>query len=307
MNILIAYSSKQLGPDAFISELVQQCKKLNEVVAIDVSKENTGNGDAAEYDIILVIDATEWYIKNKLKLKGRPWVCVMSFSFESLIPFLSVVASDLGVHAMICNSGAFVAKCSAMLPTMFHWKPVPQSSLVGTHTTIGSVLPNVMDRDFCLIAYVYGFMHSRGIPFKLFMAPGALESRLPQELEGIQIETFTDEIEVYKTLSYYVPAPRITDYRVGVIPPEMIKAMAYGCKPLSMWHPSLGTIKEVVNPLFDSFDRFKGVLADIAKNPANREHVIVDLPSAFAPKTQDLISTVLSMHQRWKANAITRR
>ena len=111
MKILFVYSVLQTGFDPVIPALIQELQIGNTVTyqsaENDVATSCVCDICQEEYDAVILVDALRWYLKNRLKLVGRPWVCLVSFSFETLTPYIRIPSADSGVNAIFSNCPVF--------------------------------------------------------------------------------------------------------------------------------------------------------------------------------------------------------
>jgi hypothetical protein len=312
MNVLVAYSSKVLGHDGIINEIREDLslRKFDDsethVTVINVDELDSENALQNDYGALIFIDALDWYTTNRLKIVGQPWICVVSFSFASLVSLMQTAISDTGINTLFSNSTVFVDRCGPTVPAMFTWKPIhkPVSGLT-IGDKIGCVLQNIEDRDFCLLDLVYKELKKLGKEDRFVIYLDANEKgRLPDSLQesGRVIPYFfaQESDQSYFNLEFYIPAPRITDYRVGMIPPEYIKAMHYGCKPLLLWHPALQPLNGVITPIFSSLKDYREAIREVA---TSSKDIIVKLPENYVLTTDKFSKGIVAAYQRWKTNA----
>jgi hypothetical protein len=312
VNVLVAYSKNFLGHDGILVEILEELalSKFDDTHT-SVSAVNVDDDDAAaalqnDYGAIILIDAVDWYTLNRLKIVGQPWICVVSFSFASLTSLIRTAMSDTGINTIFSNSTVFINRCGPTVPVMFSWKPIhkPVQSL-NPELKIGCVLPNIEDRDFCLLDLVYKELKKLGKEdlFAIYLDKNAKGS-LPLDLQNSGRITVYDSAlgadQAYFNLEFYIPAPRITDYRVGMIPPEYIRAMHFGCKPLLLWHPALQPLTGYVTPILSSIKEYKEAIIEAA---TSKKDVIVKLPENFILSTEKFSKGIVASYQRWKTNA----
>ena len=100
-------------------------------------------------------------------------------------------------------------------------------------------------------------------------------------------------------MKYYIPAPRLTDYRVGLIPPELIYAMWSGCTPIIVKHQ---VIERLIGPLVSVQATSLLELDEMLHQAADGTlKVAVDSKIAtFVTPVNELASKILSAHKAWK-------
>ncbi|MBV6342719.1 hypothetical protein [Candidatus Magnetobacterium casense] len=283
MRALVAYSLKQTGRDPVLLTLAEELRKIaNGRAGLPIESGEAGweveiycvesdDIPPVDYDMIVLVDAIEWYFSHRFTLPGRPWVCLLSLHLESVIPILRGVSSafDAGINAIFTNSPAFVSHMSAAIPTSFIWQPVDRRflSLPGGSRPVkfGTVIPNVIDRDFSQVLMTHAFLKSKGYTGVDVYLPESETMRLPDEA-GNQVKVSDANLfDAFSQVEYYIPAPRITDLRGGIIPTELMQAFASGCIPLVFFHPLLNPLKDMVSPLFTSLESYKASVGHIAR------------------------------------------
>lgn len=305
MKFLIVYSSRQDGHDPLGPVLAKELQTANHDVTLhnaEAGLPETSAILAQPWDVILLLNAAHWHLANRMKYKGRPWLCTASFCFDDLRPVLELNAvSDMGSNFFISNYPSFIKQVSAVLPAFFMFKPVIEIAPTERTNAIGCVLPSIVDRDLCLLE------RTRQVLTKVDKV-GLLKiytriddnMRLPESLRPYEMKFRQGQEEaVYQSLNGYVLAPRITDYRAGSVPSELIRACSWGCLPLVVYHPALASISGVIDPMFTSLRAFDAALLEMADN---KDSVQIRLSRDLCPRPSELISAVLSAYSR-KTNA----
>jgi hypothetical protein len=221
---------------------------------------------------------------------------------------MALPINETGITVVFSNCAHFVSQISHVMPAMFYWRPLP-ANLVPTNTDrmIGCVLPNIVDRDFCLLDLAASAMNKagRGDKFVIYTRDND-DWKLPDSLEKYRKPySVGGEAAAYQSIKFYIPAPRITDYRVGIVPPEIIRACAYGCQPLLIYHPALAPLQKIVNPIVTSLKDYKDHIKDICevKEGTKFDIVTTSIPKEWKVTAVELVNTIAMAHQRWKANA----
>lgn len=300
MKVLLLYSSRNSGPDPVIPELF---KALGGDGAMFDICENLPIPDG-EFDITIAYNALEWYAAHRLILPSRSWNCVLSFCFADLTTLLrlNAVVPESGVQLVITNCSEFVRQISAIVPSQFSFKPLVSCLPTESQRTFGCVLPNVEDRDFSQLIWTFNFLEELQKPFTACICLAESEKRrLPAGLQRYILRIPDDSLfRAFGSIKYFVPAPRITDYRGGIIPPEIIEAAAAGSVPLIIKHPLLESISSLI-PMYESLTLYEEQLRFLME-----EGTVVDkinLPSSFAPAPKDIALMITRAHVRWMANA----
>ncbi len=102
------------------------------------------------------------------------------------------------------------------------------------------IIPDVADRDFSLVNWVREQFPDN---IQLFVPEGTVRQHLPEPVRSIVQEYGTGESELadlYANALAIVPAPRITDLRVGIVPHSIHRAISVGTPVVYMTHPTLG-------------------------------------------------------------------
>lgn len=314
MNLLVLYSSAELGHDPMLKVLndelvavLQKGKSDDKPVAVfhdvvnDVKPELLGGG--CNFDAVIVISALDWYISRRLMIKGRYWMCMVAFGLADIVPLirLNLSAPDTGIKTLFTNCAEFVKQASAAIPVRFTWKPALPPSSPCQDLTFGSVLPNVLDRDFSQFKWTADFLEAAGHGDKLKLYVSKDEKmRLPAGLEKyiVKVEPL-DVFGRYSRIKYFVPVPRILDYRGGVLSPEVIQAAHNGCQPMLIFHPLLAKMESSFT-LFRSLTAYgEGLTAALNGDDA----VTVSLTQEMCPAPKTLAEQIGVAYTRWKANA----
>ena len=256
---------------------------------------------------IILLDATEYFLANRLKLSGRAWVCLCSWCYDSIYPIGKSLlpVTELGVHAVVSNCKVFIEQVSTMVPPMFCWHPYEPALWQAKPTAntiipaIGAVLPNVADRDFCLLERARSVLASLGAENRLLVAlqrEKDLDS-LPGSLK--RVAASGQPVMAFQELLAVVPAPRLTDYRTGVVPPELCLATALGIPVVGIQHPAIEPLSKYQGTLCRSLTAFDELIAALAdgkpvpmSKPVPAGALVSDM-AAFARQ-------VVTMYEGWR-------
>lgn len=265
MNCLFVHDPEQ-GHSHHIQEMVEVFNnrfKTNMLV-IDVNDEND-KLPTGVVDVVILWCAVRWWKRVKTQIGGRPWVCAISWCFDDLIDMTTpgMGQVDAGIHNVICNCKQYVTQASAAFSASFALAPVfdipnqkPPRYLFGT------VLPNIKDRDFSQLLLTQRFIEKHygkdevNKKMLVVVKPGET-MRLPEELDAAICPLSDDS---YGMMRYFIPVPRITDYRGGVMPPELLQAVHCGAIPLMIRHPAIPDKLKGMR-LFSSVKQYEDMIA----------------------------------------------
>lgn len=304
MRILLLVSTKQDGFDPLIGQLaVALAAPGNVVTTLDVDNDRDSKQDifAQKFDTVVMLNDMEWYLGNRVHLKGRFKTCMVSFQFEPLMPMLTMPLSELGIDYFITNCRTFDNQLNVLHQSTFMHKPYinPGNSSDYRGDKIGAVLSNVADRDFSLLARVYSKLQHKNLSSRFLLAvPEAEQLKLPAPFRGIaEVVRFGSETamsQYMRELIAFTLCPRITDYRAGIIPTDFIEAVASGCRPLAISHQVFDPIRPLLTTMPDSLKSFDAELdrvidAEFTVSLNYRR----DLKEFTAVKVSDLANKVL--------------
>jgi len=305
MDWVVAYSSEQLGLDELAEALAT---RLN-ARFLDVDAPGAA-WPGADAEAVLLLNGMKWFMHNRLSIPGRPWICAASFCFEDLRHLIELNSNmaDTGIHVLFSNCAEFVRHVSAAMSAKFCWKPfagtMVERETVGADDVllVGTVLPNIQDRDFSQVLYTYRAFKAAGAEerFKVLVRTDE-KMRLPEELRPAA-QAYSDISIAFHVLDYFVPAPRINDYRVGIVPSEVIWAAQCGCVPLLIYHPLMETLEHngfTLEKSLRSYDVTINMLAAHASMPVRR----VAMPEAMKFTADQFADEVRVAYARWRANA----
>jgi len=297
------YSPSNLGGHQLVGQLSSAFMEREEIDNVLSIPDNTLH-EHREWetlpDMLLLVDAIESYMSWRFAVPGRPWICAASFSYADLYTLYrgGVRLNETGINYVLTNCASYVERSTATMPAKLCYRPMTEKG--GRHAglpTVGAVLPNVKDRDFSLLLWVREKLIQRGMQsrFKVFLHADA-EGRLPGKL---QFETYTDERRPYGDIDVYVPVPRITDYRSGVIPAEFIQAWHAGCRPLAVFHPNL---EPLGIPLYGSLLEIE---QDLDKLAEGEDLTPYGPPSEeFCPSMETFVTEVMQGRERWERDRV---
>lgn len=256
-----------------------------------------------ETDMLVLLNAVDWYSDQRFFIKGRPWIVCVSTCFDDIVEVTKKGALiDSGVNCFFSNCESFVKQASQVMTASFCWRAGTPQTSTGVRFT-GCSIPNIADRDFSLLHRVATSMVKYGADMEMFRiyVPECIKERLPESLEPYRVSvrhpvSFENTMNSFK---YYVPAPRLTDYRVGILPPELIYAMSVGCMPILVKHQVLDRyLKDLIDQQADSLSS----LDDMVKAAVSGTLVVkVDQKiSNFLVPVNDLAAKIYSAYGAWK-------
>lgn len=273
MNILVLHSSQQMGPDPVVGAICQEFSGQagNKVVAVDVD-DDVRPVSQTEFNLVVILSALDWFLRERLAIGGRFTACAASFGLDDFLSLMRVNLQlhELGLKAVYSNCAQGVRQVTAAVPVKFVYKPVtvlkpPPLTPANPPVVFGTVLPNVADRDFSQVKWTRDFVKkNNGSDFKIYISKSE-KMRLPADLEECAVRVTDNVFQYFGAVKYFVPAPRITDYRAGVIPPEIIQAMASGSKPLLIGHPNIRLLEKDIEPLSLSLGEYGALLLSLIK------------------------------------------
>lgn len=306
-SVLIMYSAERVGDslaldicDALCKTDEIQCSLLN-----SDSQELLGglSPEKDRPDIVLVLESMDAFISHRLRIGGRPWVLAVSFTFDDVYTLYSntLAITEIGIDAFMSNCSTFLKNMTAMIPSCFHWRPVPILPDGIRGDLVGTVLDNLLDRDFSLVDHAFKVLESRHLDNKavVYCDKRVDRNRLPERLAKYAVDKTA---ESWHTLKYYLSAPRITDLRGGVIPSEILKALAYGCHPFCFAHSAISLLSSFFSPQFTSLDAFEAAVLDAAID-CKFETRLVSQVDGGRPTVEEFCATVQQMYRRAQVNA----
>ena len=315
MNILIVHSTEQWGHDNVLGPFIDCLatppsyitSKAN-FITLDADENEVVDLSDVVFDVVLCINAMPWYLKNRTAFKGRPWVGTISFAAHDLHEFLRNInaATDLGINAMFTNCANFVKQCSAVWPVAFTLRPsvytaVPQKERK-RRAKFGSILPNIVDRDFSQIELTIRYLKELNYKDEFALWIHEDEKRkLPEGLEEVAL-VGEDLTSLYGIIDYIIPAPRISDLRIGTPPSEVLEAVARGCKPLLFTNPRVNALDKYVSPHFTSLSSYKDAIKSILAG----NHIIeLQDVTALLPVPAVVSAQIWTAYVRWISNNAT--
>lgn len=317
MRILIAFSGDLLGYDPVITAIMDEFRTVDSFHQLDVVDvcrpvEQLMPVLTKDHDMVILMNATAWYLKNRLALSGRFKTFLFSFCMEDFLALLQTQTSpqDLMLHGIFTNGEVFMKNVSAAIPARFQWKPcatVDLSNRLESELVLGTVLPNVLDRDFSqLVLTIEALTPETANKFKIFLAADE-KMRLPGALEPFAVRVPRETLfTCYTLFTHFIPAPRITDYRVGILPAEYMQAIISGCRPMLFHHPLTIGLESIVRPIFRSLVSYEKAVLDVLEgvDPIKVEHANYG-DGNFLTTPARVVEDLLTIYDRLNANAST--
>jgi hypothetical protein len=219
---------------------------------------------AEEWDMILVYNSLEEYLGNRFKIKGRPWIGVLSFHFEDTHDFYTstIPIQDMGIDAVFTNCRPFVDRGAPFMPVKFVWPPMGHTTRPeiredgAASATIGAYISSIDDRDFSLLDKCHDILVKAGYEDRLevFTHPSVKFEDIPVRAD------FTGRWQcdlpslAHTDLKAYIPTPRVSDILMGVVDDEMVTALALGYWPVWVRHRKFEALQSQVTPIIDSLN-----------------------------------------------------
>ena len=268
MNILLVHASANTGCDPAWPALAAAFRAGGHSVMAQDASDRTFRieRDPVVYDLVLTLDASLWYLHNRLAIQGSYVAMLASFCMGDLY---HLIQQDdlraLGVRAIFTNCYAYSQQASPETPVFYVWKPIvvaPSAAQAEELFPFGTVVPNVADRDFSLVQFVVDWL-KKTEPRTIFpiFVPDSERMRLPAGLESHRVPTEpTLLFSRWTKLWNYIPAVRITDYRAGIIPTELVQSVAADVPPVIIAHPIVMPLSGTVTPIFASLKQLREAL-----------------------------------------------
>lgn len=309
MEILVLHDLEQLGHCDMIAEmrvaLPQMPAFRDASVQLDYADDaNLELIEKERYDAVILMDALQFYFRHRLRFQGRPWFCLVAFAGSTPLEFKKVNLPDSGIHAVLSNCLPLVSQVGSVIPSSFCWQPRALVSDVDPSVdrkSIGCVLPNVADRDFCLLdRVVTAYRHVPGAVAPAIFLSDSAKGQVPESLREFVFRYKHDlQRQCFNGLRYYVPAPRLTDYRSGVVPPDLVQAMAYGIRPLCIYHRVLAPLEPYLQ-MYRSLDEYDAAVAAAISTGTvpGYEFPLKSLESVMLASANTLAHTIATAYQR---------
>jgi len=298
LRFWVIYDKKHAGGGTFPRTVRDALTRESHTVYLaDTEELDKGAESTYEHpDVILLIDALGYYLEHRFDMPSRAWVCAACFSFADLYSMYQggFRVDEVGVDTILTNCASFVEKAPAGIHTRFQYRPAyidtDEVPGPGTKPVVGTLLPNIADRDFSLLDWIARNKPAE-LDFKVYTHRYSKE-RLPGSLSDYG---FTYNSETLADITHFVSAPRITDYRGGVVPPELLQAWSAGAKPIAMFHQVLQPSKV---PVFTSLSALRERLSRISRG---EDHGQDPRPEReLCPPMSDFIGEVLAARERWE-------
>lgn len=307
MNVLLVYSSGSMGEDPVMRAIAQAFTDHHVVLGDSSDRGFKIERDPTEYDLVLTLDASRWYFRNRLAIRGQYTAYLGSFCMGDLYRILEQQESlaDLGVGSVFTNCFAFSQQVNPGVPVVYLWKPmvpIARDPKAPKQFPFGTVIPNIADRDFSLVALVAKWVkaNGKGVPFPIFV-PDSERARLPKALEEFRVPVLPSALFACWTYIHnYIPAIRITDYRGGVVPAELIQAIMAGVPPVIIAHPIVVPLEGTVEPLYSSLTQLRAALPyGLQAKPMAK----INVKPEFLPTPEHFVEQVLMTHRTRRENA----
>ena len=275
----IMYDSLQPGTAvvALLADFFHQEKSPNAPILpimLDVRRDDK---PAPECQLLIVWNVLEHYLKNRFNYTGRPYTIACSWGYADLfnLQASSLTQKEAGIDHLVTNCQIYAQNNSPAAPAAFSFKPVGLTKPDWNERFIkafkecgpiltGTVILDIEDRDFSQLEYTATHI---GNPDKFFVfVPSDLMNQLPAgnyKKKMVPIEHCEEEM-AYSVLNYYIPVPRLTDYRYKIMPPELLQAVSFKSFPMLIYHPALEPILNSLFPIFISLKSYEDACRRIA-------------------------------------------
>lgn len=245
MNLMF-YSTRHLGyPPAAAIRLQERGAWLSDSKIMKIVLEHEGD----KVDRIILWDCIEDYLANRLHVKGRPWVCAISTVFADLYSTYrtGLSADEMNIHFILSNCQTFVNNSKGLAKFM---NPVWYSEHDSDYNApehpnpaclFSCNVPNIEDRDWSLVNYISEQCIRNG-------KHPVIVGRSLDHMGGNKLPGQSTNFLGLEERSTFVPgyfeviAPRITDYRAGVIPYEIMFHLNHGRRVVAAKHQVLEPI-----------------------------------------------------------------
>lgn len=245
-----------------------------------------------EYDrVVLYDEAWLWFYRQRMKINGRFKVLAAPFRHADLLSMILTAGSPLnsGVDMFLTSSTSFIHQMTRDLPTMPVWfmhrpsgstEPVPKEK---RPVRFGTYVDAVEDQDFSLVNRV----KEKGGSVKIYVAAEEDLPKLPEAVRALG-EVWALPGDPYHLIVNYVPAPRVTDYLGLLVPAELTRAAARGCKILAVAHEAVKPLSQYVPPVA-SLRELDEKIEAICQFP-NDDLPAPELPPAFTPTAEEFVT-----------------
>lgn len=269
---LIFYSLRHLGGPS--DSMVKMEKELAARMASSKYMKDVLEEEGEGVEIIILFDCIEDYLANRLHVRGRPWVCAVSTVFADLYSTYrtGLSADEMNIHLILSNCQTFVDNSKGLakfLNPIWHLEitdpfPVPDHNPI---CMFSCNVPNIEDRDWSLVKYISERTEKNRLP------PVIIGRNLGsgQEIPSVRGNPLgLEERSTFVPGHFEVIAPRITDYRAGVIPYEIMVHLQFGRRVLACKHQILEPVLPYLH-IFESLKELDLLLRDSAQLLKSRD------------------------------------
>lgn len=296
-QVLVFYSDKHNGLDGFNLAI-----RVGESYGCPFKTiECGGMGDvlvsSPAVEKIILIDCITEYLANRLKVIGRPWVCAISSVFADLYALYrtGLTFGEMNIHYIISNCQVFVDKFPEF--SRFSYRIFTSEKLGSLDEDrfdlrlFGCRVPNVEDRDWCLVYMVKGV-----VPSDMHVFVDERHQRLPKTLDDVCEIGVGFSSPLWRA---YIPAPRITDYRAGVIPYEILDQLGMRFPVITIDHQVLRPIAPYIYAA-RNMKEFSEFLDLAIKDPSSFVVGRPRVPAEFTPKLKTVRGIMDEAFQSWE-------
>lgn len=299
-QVLVFYSAKHNGLDGFSLAIRVGESYGCPFKAIECSRMGDVLVRSSAVEKIILIDCITEYLANRLKVIGRPWVCAISSVFADLYALYrtGLTFGEMNIHYIISNCRVFVDKFPEFSRFSYRiFTPKELGSLEEDNSdhfdlrVFGCRVPNVEDRDWCLVYMVKGV-----VPSDMHVFVDERHHRLPNTLDDIVVTGIGLSSPLWKA---YIPAPRIIDYRAGVIPYEILDQLGRRVPVITIDHQVLRPITPYIYAA-RNMKEFSGFLDSAIQDPSGFAGGRPSVPAEFTPKLETVRGIMDEAFQAWE-------
>jgi len=254
-------------------------------------------------DKILLFDCIGDYLENRLFVKGRPWVCAISTVFADLYSTYRTGLSvdEMNIHLIFSNCKTFVDNSKGLAKFAYPlWYAkrefFPSKELDAVDRALFSCnVPNIEDRDWSLVAYIQKYLEKRGLP------PVLIGRSSVSDFDSIT--TGKNPLNLFESPSFVpgyfeIIAPRITDYRAGVIPHEILAHLGFRRRVIAIRHQVLEPIFDYIHP-FASLTALDAALGAWTKGDTKSTPECPPLGKKFQTDINSVAEDMKNSYQAW--------
>lgn len=299
---LMFYGNKSLGcPSNAVVELSEGFLSSTVINSTHMRKTFEDKGDAVER--IILFDCIGDYLENRLFVRGRPWVCAISTVFADLYSTYRTGLSvdEMNIHLILSNCKTFVDNSKGLAkfayPLWYAKREYFPSKELDIRALFSCNVPNIEDRDWSLVDHIQKYLEKRGLPPVLIGRSSVFSSDFDS------ITTGKNPLNLFESPSFVsgyfeIIAPRITDYRAGVIPHEILAHLGFRRRVIAMRHQVLEPISDYIYN-FASLTALDAALSTWTKGDFKSTADRPPLAKEFQTDIESLKEIMKNSHRAW--------